>query len=65
MVIAALPKHGFWWLSSGGIPGHIQVPALDNAGNPDAVRISNPSFSGVTLTHGDTLCADIFTKRCE
>lgn len=65
MEAAALLRHGSWQLSSGGLPGDIQVPALTNAANPEAVRISGPSFSGVTLTHGDTLCTDTSTTPRE
>lgn len=65
MEAAALLRHRSWRLSSGGLPGDIQVPALTNAANPEAVRISGPSFSGVTLTHGDTLCTDTSTTPRE
>lgn len=40
-------------------PGATQVPALKDATNPKASRVSGPSFSCDT-DHGDTLCRHFY-----
>lgn len=52
-------KQASWELSSKGVPGASQVPALNDAANPKASRVRGPSFSCDT-DHGDTRCRHFY-----
>lgn len=46
-----------------GHSGDAQAPALNDTANPEAFSTSGPAFSGVTLTHEDTLGTDTFPNH--
>lgn len=59
MKVGTPHKQASWELPSKGVPGAARVPALNNAANPKASRVTGPSFS-CDSAHGDTLCRHFY-----